>query len=151
MLTGKRINALPRHEIARGNANLSRLFATGNRRKGGALMMITSSVAPQEAGRGASVRVLFTVGKKHVPVAVERNRIKRLMREAYRLEKRLLPASSATEVVFVAFMYRGRRDAIPSLQDFRVEVGRLLKAFVKERMTMSMNKAPGAEYPTDAL
>ena len=103
-------------------------------------MMITSAVAAQDAGRGAPVRILFTVGKKHVPKAVERNRIKRLMREAYRLEKPALPAmvdGDSPKVAFIAFMYRGRRDAVPSLQDFRTEVSRLLKAFVREWTTMS--------------
>jgi ribonuclease P protein component len=140
MLRGNRINGLPRLEIARGQANLSRLFAEGSRRKGGALMMISSRVAAKDAGRGASVRVLFTVGKKHVPSAVERNRIKRLMREAYRLEKPVLSALVAgnpPKVAFIAFMYRGRRDAVPSLQDLRTEVNRLLRTFVKEWMTMS--------------
>ncbi|NTU67848.1 MAG: ribonuclease P protein component [Chlorobiaceae bacterium] len=146
MLTGMRINALPRHEIARGNSNLSRLFASGSRRKGGALMMVTLSVAPQDAGRGASIRVMFTVGKKHVPRAVERNRIKRLMREAYRLEKTALSAltvRNVTEVAFVAFMYRGRRDAVPSLQEFRTEVARLLMVFVKERTATSDEREHG--------
>ena len=135
MLTGQRINALPRQEIARGKAALSRLFAAGARRKGGALMMISLPVAPQDAGRGAPVRILFTVGKKQVPAAVDRNRIKRLMREAYRLEKSALSAWLAgkpQQVEFIAFMYRGRREIVPSLQEFRGEVGRLLKAFVKE-------------------
>jgi len=102
--------------------------------------MISSRVAAKDAGRGASVRVLFTVGKKHVPSAVERNRIKRLMREAYRLEKPVLSALVAgnpPKVAFIAFMYRGRRDAVPSLQDLRTEVNRLLRTFVKEWMTMS--------------
>ncbi len=39
------------------------------------------------------LQVLFTVPKKKVPLAVNRNRIKRQMKEAYRLNKHLLLAS----------------------------------------------------------
>lgn len=138
MLTGKRINALPRHEIARGKSNLSDLFASGHRLKGRSLVMISFAVASDRAGRGARIRALFTVGKKQVPGAVERNRIKRLMREAYRLEKSLmLPFVSGDvdkaghDVTFIAFLYRGRRDAVPSLQDFRDEMRRMMRAFLK--------------------
>jgi len=85
------------------------------------------------------VRVLVTVGKKQVPKAVERNRIKRVMREAYRLEKSILgdlmagtaqAGASEPGVTFIALLYRGRRDEVPALDVFRVEMRRLLQALV---------------------
>jgi len=143
MVTEKRVNALPRHEIARGKNNISRLFARGSRLKGGSLLMISSPAVPGSGSSSPSIRVLFTVGKKLVPKAVHRNRIRRLMREAYRLEKQVLTAFSYTdahdggEALFIAFLYRGRRDVEPSLAGFRSEIRQMLRTLVSKRLTPS--------------
>jgi ribonuclease P protein component len=140
MQTGKHDNSLPRREIARGKNNLSILFAKGRRLKSGNLMMMSVSIGSQRAGDGASVRLLFTVGKRLVPKAVMRNRIKRLMREAYRLEKPFLlelidgmapSGDCGTGVTFIAILYRGGREAIPSLPEFRTEMRTMLQSCAK--------------------
>jgi ribonuclease P protein component len=140
MLSDKRANALPRGEIARGQRAISRLFNQGSRLKGGALLMIFSTSRSVDQASPASVKVLFTVGKKLAPRAVDRNRIKRLMREAYRFEKGVLSSLIAQERrqgesnrVVLALLYRGRADSVPSLEGFRAEVRHLLKQFVSKR------------------
>jgi len=103
-------------------------------------MMIALPVLTEQAGSGASVRALFPVGKRLVPKAVERNRIRRLMREAYRLEKSALdepghrdaPADEARDrVVFLAILYRGGVATLPSLADLREEMRRMLQGVAR--------------------
>ncbi|MDR1740040.1 MAG: ribonuclease P protein component [Bacteroidales bacterium] len=61
----------------------------------------------REEGQGLQVcavsRVLISVPKKNLKRATDRNRVKRLIREAYRLEKYILGAVIAD----IAFIYNG--------------------------------------------
>lgn len=57
------------------------------------------------SGHGPRVKVLLSVSKRRLRHAVDRNRAKRQLREAYRLQKRLLwdalPADTAAHVAFI--------------------------------------------------
>jgi ribonuclease P protein component len=140
MFPEKRAHALPKGEIVRGKSAISCLFNRGSRLKGNFLLLIYSSSRPLDKASRAPVRVLFTVGKKLAPRAVDRNRIKRLIREAYRLEKNILSGVLASESrkddhrLFLAFLYRGKADAIPSLEMFRAEIRHMLKHFLSNRL-----------------
>jgi|SRR5690606_10507694 ribonuclease P protein component len=46
-------------------------------------------------------QVLFSVSKRNFKKAVHRNRIKRLLREAYRLNKAGLPESPALQIAYI--------------------------------------------------
>ncbi len=54
------------------------------------------------------VQAGFSVSKKIFKRAVKRNRIKRLMREAYRLNKQLLPVLAEKQQIAVFFIFIGK-------------------------------------------
>ena len=57
-------------------------------------------------GQGPQVKVLLSVSKRHLHHAVDRNRAKRQIREAYRLQKHLLISSLPQDVAInVAFIW----------------------------------------------
>ncbi len=76
--------------------------------------------------------VLYVVGRKQRPDAVDRNRIRRLMKEAYRHEKPLARRCAQRltgqegRILCMAFVFTGRGSKIPSQERFREEIGKLL-------------------------
>ena len=83
---------LPRSEIIRGRNEFRRIFNEGDRKK---VADILSIAAPSDTRKAA-----FHVAKK-TGGAVKRNRTKRLIREAYRLNKDLFPVNTA--VIFAVY------------------------------------------------
>lgn len=53
----------------------------------------------------AQTQVLFSVSKRHFKHAVDRNRIKRQLREAYRHNKALLPQIDEGRQLLIAFIW----------------------------------------------
>lgn len=61
-------------------------------------------------GSGPQVKILLSVSKRHFKHAVDRNRAKRQLREAYRLQKHLLLEMMPTDVaVHIAFIWLSNR------------------------------------------
>ncbi len=87
-------------------------------------LRITYQFIPSEE---SSLRVGVTAGKKYFKRAVDRNRIKRLIREAYRLQKNELvqTVKQKGQKGFLFFVYTGK--AIPSFEVVKEAMNKCLK------------------------
>ena len=97
-------HTLHKQERLRGKLVVQRLFADGKAFTCYPLRVVYKHNASCEQ------KVLFSVPKKRFRHAVDRNRLKRLMREAYRLNKHVLPQK--TEGLHLAFV--AITDVLPS-------------------------------------
>jgi len=97
-----------KHEKLKSRKAINALFAEGKSfvvapvRVKYSFVPLAEGTAPVQAG--------VSVSKKSFKRAVARNRIKRLLREAYRLQKRTLlqTAATANRQLVVFFMYTGK-------------------------------------------
>lgn len=87
---------LPKHERLSSKKHIASLFKEG---KTHAHYPIRLIFLPKEGLENH--QVLFTVPRRHFKKAVERNLLKRRMREAYRQHKHLIPYKSSGDVHFL--------------------------------------------------
>ena len=131
------VHSLGKHEILRKKVPISLLFKTGRSMKGNFLRIVYASLTIDNSFFQEVPAILFAVSKKTVPSAVQRNRVKRMMREAYRLEKPFVQSrvdnqheGSASEMLCIAFLYTGRRKTFPDLETFREEIRGLMAGMI---------------------
>lgn len=72
----------------------------------------------------APVQILVSVPKRLFKRAVKRNRIKRQIREAYRLNKAIIPTPPEGQQLLIAFVYMS--DRIYTTQDIEARVVKIL-------------------------
>ncbi|NTW62545.1 MAG: ribonuclease P protein component [Chlorobiaceae bacterium] len=132
-MSSRHVNSLRKHEILRKEQLISGLFESGKSLKGDYLKFFYRVTESDVNGRAPAAMVLFAVSKKAVPHAVSRNKLKRLMREAYRHEKHQLfglHADGSSELcrnhLHIALLYIGGKKSFPSFELLRQEISRLL-------------------------
>ena len=113
---------LGKDEKLKSRKLIEHLFAEGKRVKSFPLQLIYLQISHDSE---FPVKVGFSVPKKVVKLAVDRNRIKRMMREAYRLNKYLISENIKEPYIFM-FIYTAKEE--PKYADL-VEI--LKKVFVK--------------------
>lgn len=91
----------PKAEKLKKNTEISLLFEKGKWRSNGNLRIITLKDKP--AAPIESTKFAVSVSKKYFKRAVHRNRIKRLLRECYRLNKDLFKESFGNKTMAMLF------------------------------------------------
>lgn len=102
-------NSFPKSERLCSRKAIEALFASGNRAFSAfPLRAVYRSYLPEGCQAGG-IRVLISVSKRHFKHAVDRNRAKRQMREAWRLNRQVLTASmgamAAAPALDIAFIW----------------------------------------------
>ncbi len=115
-------HTLRKSEILRGYSVFSDILKNGESIHSSALQCYV--LKKKREKNTAAVRAGFAVPRRDIPLAVDRNRMKRFMREAFRLNKELLyeAASKADLQLALVFIFRNRG---------RAEVRRLRYATVE--------------------
>jgi ribonuclease P protein component len=133
-LSGPYRRTLRRREILRGRKNFERIFRCGQKIEGRilrCLILVEPCVA--EITCGSSV-VCGVAVSRAIKRAVDRNRIKRMIREAYRCNKHLLlpqDDSKGSRVLSLVLVYGSRspsrgRQSFPTSHEIRQDVAEIL-------------------------
>jgi len=127
------VNSLRKHEILRKEQFIAALFRSRKKLNGEHVTIVYANLKTGALHRRAPAAVLFAVGRKKVRDAVSRNMIRRLLKEAYRLEKYMLTEKRTTgceirfsETLCIAIVYSGSGRDLPTLDVLRREISRLL-------------------------
>ncbi len=120
-------HTFPKDEHLYGEIRIEQLFKNGDKFLTHPIKVVYS-IVPREK---QVVRVLFSVPKRNVKLAVKRNRIKRLMREAYRLNKHILTKHFADKdySLHIALCYITSDE--PSLKTLNKKTGKLITRLIE--------------------
>jgi len=110
-------NRFPKSSRLRGQKKIQELFKRGSSFYFNAFRMVVLK-SPSQHGKH---EVVFTVSKRNFKKAVNRNRIKRLLKEAYRLNQQKI---SSLPKLQMAYIYTSNE-----LPDFRQMEEQLLESF----------------------
>src|SRR5450631_2205140 len=97
--------SLARSERLKSRKQIDSLFESGKK-----IMVFPIRLIYHHVSGGSEIKAGFTVSSKNFPRAVDRNRIKRLCRESYRLQKRELETEVLKNkcLLHLFFIYTGK-------------------------------------------
>lgn len=121
-LRGQIKHTFPKSERLTGKKSIEELFSKGSS------FYMHPIVLKYKLVDGTSHRVLFAVSKKNIKKAVDRNLIKRRLREAYRLNKHQLSAKN-NSFYNLAFIYTD--PTILAYKEIENRLSKLLKRLEK--------------------
>lgn len=126
---------LNRAEKLKSRKEIERLFAEG--KSFSAFPLRVSYLSAPKAEGEAAVRLGVTVSRRNFKHAVDRNRIKRLLREVYRLQKHPLiqRLEEANKTLQVFIIYTGRE--MPDFYLLKEKVQKLLARLAEESLKTS--------------
>ncbi|RMB63241.1 ribonuclease P protein component [Dokdonia sinensis] len=103
-------NTYPKREKLKSKKRIERLFEEGRSVKSYPLRMVylPEELSPETQDLRLQAQVGVSISKRNFKLAVHRNRIKRLMREAYRLNKGVIDTKGTTFVMLI--IYTGREE-----------------------------------------
>ncbi len=118
-------NTFPKKEKLKSRKRIDRLFLEGKSISNYPLKLIYLKTALLE---DVKIQAGVAVPKKNFKSAVKRNRIKRLLREAYRLNKQPVFNNCVGEFAFL-FLYLGKE--MPTFSDVEKNMKKILQKFIE--------------------
>lgn len=118
--------SFPKKEKLTNKKMFEALFAEG---RSLSVFPIKLIYLPVDLNNGPKAKVAVVAPKRRFKTAVVRNHIKRLMREAYRLNKPLIFNNIEGNFAFI-FLYLGKK--APSFDEVEMAMKKLLDAFVNK-------------------
>lgn len=134
-------NKLPKELIIRGHESFSKIFESSEKTNSGFLRAYVRTHISENKNNfnspSASIKAGFVVTKKRIRKAVPRNRVKRLLREAFRMEKVNIPTDMIKKNYEIIFTlsdsgYEGFAEGNFNIVNARNDMNKLLiKVFKK--------------------
>jgi ribonuclease P protein component len=121
--------SLTKSEILRGEKRLEVLYKSGKRIQVNPLLVITMETGPET---GAPVQAAFVIPKKNYRKATDRNRLRRQLREAWRLNKQPLidVMKSRNKTLQLLLIYTGKTPVV--FAELQQKIVLLLHRLIRE-------------------